>query len=81
MPRQIIDTESSRPRYVRRLALTYVLVVLAVVALLAAGYAVWASHRAARGGNTPSARVSWQPSITAPALPPESPKESPCCVA
>jgi hypothetical protein len=33
MPRQIIDTESSRPRYVRRVIVTWV--VLAVIAAIA----------------------------------------------
>jgi len=36
MPRQIIDTESSRPRYIRRIVVTTVLVVLAVAILLIA---------------------------------------------
>jgi len=37
MPRQIIDTESSRPRYVRRLVLTWLaLAFLAVVLVLVA---------------------------------------------
>ena len=76
MPRQIIDTESSRPRYIRRVAVTTaVLVILAAVLIYLAYIAYAAGHAGpARGGNTPSPRVSWQPSIT-------SPKESPCCVA
>ena len=81
MPRQIIDTESSRPLYVRRLVVTYVVVILAVIVLLAAAYVIWSSHRPGRGGNSPSARVSWQPSITTPARMPGPPKEIPCCVA
>lgn len=39
MPRQIIDTQSSRPRYVRRMVLTVVVVVLAVAVLLVAAFA------------------------------------------
>ena len=78
MPRQIIDTESSRPQYVRRLVVTYVVVTLAVIVLLAAAYVIWSGHRAGRGGNSPSARVSWQPRITTPATTPGPPKESPC---
>lgn len=39
MPRQIIDTESSRPRYVRRVAATIVVAVL-VVALLVIAFAL-----------------------------------------
>jgi hypothetical protein len=39
MPRQIIDTESSRPRYVRRVAWTIVTVFL-VIALLAIAFAL-----------------------------------------
>jgi hypothetical protein len=39
MPRQIIDTESSRPRYVRRVAWTIATLFL-VVALLAIAFAL-----------------------------------------
>lgn len=39
MPRQIIDTESSRPRYVRRLVWTAVTVFL-VIGLLALAFAL-----------------------------------------
>ncbi len=39
MPRQIIDTESGRPRYVRRVVATIV-VALLVVALLAIAFAL-----------------------------------------
>jgi hypothetical protein len=39
MPRQIIDTESSRPRYVRRVTATIV-VALLVVALLVVAFAL-----------------------------------------
>jgi beta-lactamase regulating signal transducer with metallopeptidase domain len=40
MPRQIIDTESSRPAYVRRQVATFV--AIAVVVIVAAG-ALWAA--------------------------------------
>lgn len=81
MPRQIIDTESSRPRYVRRLAVTYAVWII-VLALLAYGaYVLWVHHQASRGGNAPSARVSWEPRITTPADSRGGPKESPCFVA
>ena len=36
MPRQIIDTESSRPRYVRRIVLTSVVAVIVFVLVLVA---------------------------------------------
>lgn len=39
MPRQIIDTESSRPRYVRRIVLTTVLLVLIAAIVLVAAFA------------------------------------------
>ena len=39
MPRQIIDTESSRPRYVRRVTATIVVAAL-VVALLVIAFAL-----------------------------------------
>jgi hypothetical protein len=83
MPRQIIDTESSRPRYVRRVALTTAVVVVLVAAVLYLAYAVYAAGHAnaGRGGNTPSPRVSWQPSIKPAAVLPGTPKESPCFVA
>lgn len=73
MPRQIIDTESSRPRYIRRLVITTSLIVIVVAVLLILAFAAWGRFGGARG-NTPSPRVSWQPSIT-------SLKENPCCVA
>jgi hypothetical protein len=39
MPRQIIDTESSRPRYVRRIVITTVVLVLVAAAVLVAAFA------------------------------------------
>jgi cell division septal protein FtsQ len=41
MPRSIIDTESSRPAYRRRLAIRWVIVVLVVLAAVAAGVRYW----------------------------------------
>jgi hypothetical protein len=73
MPRQIIDTESSRPRYIRRLVLTTVVIVLVIAVLAILAFEAWGRHGSA-GGNGPSPRVSWQPSLT-------SPKENSCCVA
>ena len=46
MPRQIIDTESSRPAYVRRRIATFVAVVVAALALAAAGW-FWMRNHAA----------------------------------
>ena len=73
MPRQIIDTETSRPQYIRRLVITTALIVIVVAALLVLAFAAWGRFGTSKG-NAPSPRVSWQPSIT-------SPKENPCCVA
>lgn len=81
MPRQIIDTQTSRPRYVRRLVLTYVALALVAAVLIWLAFAFLGHHAGSGGGNGPPARVSWQPSITAAAPPPRSPKENPCCVA
>ena len=39
MPRQIIDTESSRPRYIRRIVITAVIVVLVAAGVLVAAFA------------------------------------------
>ncbi|MGZ3497618.1 MAG: hypothetical protein ACXWNK_00090 [Vulcanimicrobiaceae bacterium] len=46
MPRQIIDTESSRPAYVRRQILTTVVLILVIALLLVAGYEVWEGKHA-----------------------------------
>jgi hypothetical protein len=84
MPRQIIDTESSRPQYVRRVVLTWLLVLAMVFAAAAAAYAVYSSSRrphpspaATAAGPAASVRVSWEPNIR----PPRPLKENPCCVA
>lgn len=81
MPRQIIDTQTSRPRYIRRLVIIGAAVALLVAALIWLAFELFGHHAGARGGNTPPARVSWQPSITTPAPPPRAPKENSCCVA
>ena len=83
MPRQIVDTESSRPRYVRRIALTVAVIVILAGAAIYLAYVAYSAGRSGvpRGGNTPSARVSWQPSITRAPLRPALPKESSCSVA
>jgi nitrate reductase NapE component len=44
MPRQIIDTESSRPAYVRRRITTFVVVAVVLVALAAVAWAIFRSH-------------------------------------
>ncbi|HLI97261.1 MAG TPA: hypothetical protein VKT72_14430 [Candidatus Baltobacteraceae bacterium] len=41
MPRQIIDTESSRPRYVRRLIVTWVVLAIVIVVLVLVAIAVY----------------------------------------
>jgi hypothetical protein len=41
MPRQIIDTESSRPRYVRRLIITWVVLAVIAAILVLAAFAVY----------------------------------------
>jgi hypothetical protein len=47
LPRQIIDTESSRPAYVRRRVTTFVAIVVVVLALAAAGWFWMRNHSAA----------------------------------
>jgi len=39
MPRQIIDTESSRPRYIRRIVITTVVLLLIAAAILITAFA------------------------------------------
>ena len=46
MPRQIIDIESSRPAYVRRQILTAVIVIVAILLLIFAGYELWEAKHA-----------------------------------
>jgi hypothetical protein len=44
MPRQIIDTESSQPAYVRRKVTTFVVIVVVLVVLAAIAWAIFRSH-------------------------------------
>jgi len=44
MPRQIIDTESSRPAYVRRRVLTFVVVLVVAAVLAGVAWAIFRSH-------------------------------------
>jgi predicted negative regulator of RcsB-dependent stress response len=46
MPRQIIDTESSRPAYLRRRITTFVVAALIVAVVAAAGWLYWSRHAA-----------------------------------
>ncbi len=46
MPRQIIDTESSRPTYVRRRITTFVVIAVIVLALAWAGWFWMRNHSA-----------------------------------
>ncbi|MEO6836133.1 MAG: hypothetical protein ABI231_09565 [Candidatus Tumulicola sp.] len=43
MPREIIDTQSSRPAYLRRRIATFIGVAVGLLALAAAGWVYW-SH-------------------------------------
>jgi hypothetical protein len=47
VPRQIIDTESSRPAYIRRRVTTFVAIAVVVLALAAAGWFWMRNHSAA----------------------------------
>jgi hypothetical protein len=44
MPRQIIDTESSRPAYIRRRVTTFVVIGVLFVALVAVAWLIFRSH-------------------------------------
>ncbi|MBV9269727.1 MAG: hypothetical protein JO165_01435 [Candidatus Eremiobacteraeota bacterium] len=44
MPRQIIDTESSRPAYVRRNIILAVIVAILLAAVLVGAYELFAAH-------------------------------------
>ena len=47
MPRQIIDTESSRPAYQRRLAIRWIVAIVLVVIIVFVAFELWkASHHA-----------------------------------
>jgi hypothetical protein len=45
MPRQIIDTESSRPAYQRRVLLRWLLVLLIFITVVLVATQVWKAHR------------------------------------
>lgn len=45
MPRSIIDTESSRPAYRRRLAVRWLIAILIAAAAVAAGIHFWQASR------------------------------------
>lgn len=66
MPRQIIDTESSRPQYVRRLVVTWVVLAIVVVILVFAAIAVYGRFaQPAHPRAVPTAAV--QPMLSSPA--------------
>ncbi|HEY1654344.1 MAG TPA: hypothetical protein VGF86_04435 [Candidatus Tumulicola sp.] len=44
MPRQIIDTESSRPAYVRRRLVSLAAAILAIAAAAGVAWVAWAHH-------------------------------------
>lgn len=68
MPRQIIDTESSRPRYVRRLIVTWVVLAIVVVILVLLAIAVYGRFRQpAHPQAVPTAAV--QPMLSTPKPP------------
>ena len=46
MPREIIDTQSSRPAYLRRRITTFIVVAVIVLALIVGGWAYWGHHAA-----------------------------------
>ncbi len=52
MPRQIIDTESSRPAYQRRLAIRWAIVVLLIIVVVFVALEIWKAggHHAANLG-------------------------------
>ncbi|HTU83701.1 MAG TPA: hypothetical protein VMF61_16345 [Candidatus Acidoferrales bacterium] len=52
MPRQIIDTESSRPAYVRRRVTTFVVTAVVVALLALVVWVVWSHGGAVHPGNS-----------------------------
>jgi len=60
MPREIIDTVSSRPAYIRRRILTTVILVIIIAALVAVGFEL--GHRARM---IPAAHTSFVPGNSA----------------
>lgn len=68
MPRQIIDTESSRPRYVRRLVITWVVLALVLAVLVFLAIAVYGRFaQPAHPAAVPTAAV--QPMLSSPKPP------------
>jgi Na+/proline symporter len=65
MPRQIIDTESSRPRYIRRLIITWVVLAIVLAVLVLVAIAVYGRFgRPAHPQAVPTAAV--QPMLSSP---------------
>ena len=63
MPRQIIDTESSRPQYVRRVVVTWVVLVILAVVLIVLAFALYGRYsRPAHVVTVPSAAA--QPALS-----------------
>ena len=68
MPRQIIDTESSRPRYVRRLVVTWAVLAMVVIILVLLAIAVYGRFaQPAHPRALPTAAV--QPMLSSPKPP------------
>lgn len=68
MPRQIIDTESSRPRYVRRLVITWVVLAIVLAVLVFLAFAVYGRFaQPAHPRAVPSAAA--QPMLSSPKPP------------
>lgn len=65
MPREIIDTESSRPRYVRRLVVTWVVLAMIAIVLILVALAVYGRFaQPAHPQAVPTAAV--QPMLSSP---------------
>ena len=45
MPRSIIDTESSRPAYRRRLAVRWIVIAVLALGVIAVGFRLWQASR------------------------------------
>lgn len=68
MPRQIIDTESSRPQYVRRLVVTWVVLAIVLAVLVFLAIALYGRFpQPAHPRAVPSAAV--QPMLSSPKPP------------
>lgn len=70
MPRQIIDTESSRPAYQRRLAVRWITAVVLILIVVLAAFELWKSshHTVPVGLVAPgnAARLSNLPLLSSP---------------